>query len=348
MKNKTVSENELFFFKVPGFFDWIKTKKGREYSESRTEDATVESYRDALTIFKRFILEKTDYRIMTFRFTDCTRDLLLDYKEYLQKSGRAPRTINHRLAAIKAYLWFVADDDLAVQSVAIMASNISGVDEPKGVRERLTEEDLLLLFSAPKNNKIGIRDQTIMILLYDSAIRVSELTDLNVGNIGKADDGYYVRIRGKGNKQRDVGITQKTAEHLERYNSIYNPDANRDDPLFYAVRKEIKTRMSTGNVERIIKKYADLVREISSTIPDSVYPHMLRRTRSTNMYQNGVPLDLISRTLGHSQIETTRKSYAVPSQKTLREAQSSTGLNVEVPEWITEDDDKIAKRLGLR
>lgn len=75
--------------------------------------------------------------------------------------------------------------------------------------------------------------------------------------------------------------------------------------------------MSPGNVERFIKQYVESARTGCPQMPLKVYPHMFRRTRATDLYQNGVELELVSRILGHSSTETT-KVYAKPSIKMLR------------------------------
>ena len=59
--------------------------------------------------------------------------------------------------------------------------------------------------------------------------------------------------------------------------------------------------MSTGNVERILNKYAEKIRPVHPGLPQKLYPHMLRRTRACGLYQNGVELELVSRILGHTQ-----------------------------------------------
>ena len=136
---------------------------------------TVETYRDALTVFRRYVTYTLHLSIRSFGFEDCTHDLLLSYMEFLNKNGNAETTCNNRLAAIRAYLWYVADDDISLQSVALTASHVPFLKVPKLTREVISEEDLKALLSAPPNTKIGRRDQMILILLYDSAIRVSEL-----------------------------------------------------------------------------------------------------------------------------------------------------------------------------
>lgn len=106
--------------------------------------------------------------------------------------------------------------------------------------------------------------------------------------------------------------------------------------------------MSERNVERIVKKYADSIREKHPDLPQSVYPHMLRRCRATGWYRDGVPIETIAVILGHSDAKTTRKSYASPSVEMLRE-QMDSGTNVEAdvkPLW--ENDDELARLCGLR
>ena len=349
MKSGKYSESELFFFKTRKFFEWLNIRKGKNHSNNQTiEDATVKSYRDALTIFRRFVTEKKNYTVLSFRFDDFDREIILDFIRYLEEEKRSQATINQRLAAIKSYLWFCSDEDITLQPLSIMVSRIPSVKETKEVRERLSEDDLKLIFSLPKNNRIGIRDKTIMILLYDSAIRVSELTGLNIGDIYLRKDGASLRVHGKGNKEREIAISDRTAEYLKLYNSLYNESSKKDDPLFFTVYKGVKGRMSSGNVERIIKKYADIARTKSNTIPKSVYPHMFRRTRATDMYQNGIELDLVSRTLGHEQIETTRLHYAVPSQEMLKKSMECAGANLAEPEWENETDEQILKYLDIR
>jgi integrase len=109
--------------------------------------------------------------------------------------------------------------------------------------------------------------------------------------------------------------------------------------------------MSERNVERIVQKYADVVRQKGFTIPERVYPHMLRRTRASGWYRDGVPIETIAVILGHSDAKTTRKSYASPSVEMLRE-QMSSGTDVE-PEAFEEkplwkNDEELARLCGIR
>lgn len=334
-------QKKLFFSKT---LDFLEHYLPEQALKSRN---TVETYRDALTVFRKYITDTMHLSIRSFGFEDCTHDLLLSYLEYLNKNGNAETTCNNRLAAIRAYLWYAADTDISLQSVALTASHVPFLKVPKLTREMISEDDLKALLSAPPDTKIGRRDRLIMILLYDSAIRVSELLSLDVSSVNLDAEIPYLRIYGKGNKERIVAITDTTAGHIKNYLRAYHSDGDLTSPLIYTVIKGRKDRMSTGNVERIIKKYASMIRPEHPNLPEHCYPHMIRRTRATDLYQDGTELELISRILGHSSTETTR-IYAVPSIEMMRKAMETGNLATdEVPLW-PDDEEEMARICGLR
>lgn len=112
---------------------------------------------------------------------------------------------------------------------------------PKLTREVIPDDALKALLSAPSDTKIGRRDRLILILLYDSAVRVSELLSMNVSSVNLEADIPYLRIYGKGDKERIVAITDKTTDHLKNYLKVYHKVIDPDSPLIYTVIKVTKT-----------------------------------------------------------------------------------------------------------
>ena len=189
------------------------------------------------------------------------------------------------------------------------------------------------------------RDLAIIDLLYSTGIRVGELVRLNISDIDFEERECVVY--GKGDKERIVAITDTTADHMRNYLKAYHPTKDPDSPLIFTVIKGRKDRMSVGNVERIIKKYASKIRPEHPNLPEHCYPHMVRRTRATNLYQDGTELELISRILGHSSTETTR-IYAVPSVEMMRKAMESGKMSTdEKPLW-PDGEAEMARICGLR
>lgn len=341
MKNNKLDKS-LFFSKTNDFLNLYLPQQAMK------SDNTINTYRDGLTVFRKYLTEVKNISIRKFKFEECTHDFLLDYMVYLKDKGCAAGTCNNRLAAIRAYLWYVADGEISMQSIALGASKVPFMKGPQKVKETINPDDLKALLSAPSDKtKIGIRDKTILILLYDSAIRVSELKELKTDSLKLNESIPYIRVHGKGDKERIVSITDKTVEHLKRYIKIYHLEKDSNYPLFYTVIKGHISAMSTGNVERILNKYAEMIRPEHPNLPQKLYPHMLRRTRACGLYQNGVELELVSRILGHTSTQTTR-IYASPSIEMLKVAMESNNVEIsETAEWL-DNEEELARICGIR
>ena len=347
MKNKNkkqeAPEGGLFFSKT---YDFLERYLPLQVGRSR---ATVESYRDALSVFRRYVRDERGLGVRDMRFGDCTRDLVLSFLEHLRARGCAAGTCNQRLAAIRSYLWYAADRDVALQSVAISVSRIPRVKGPQRVKETLSEDALAAILSQPDpRGRNGVRDRAMLALFYDSMVRLSELLGLDVGDV-YLDDEPRIFVTGKGNKERMVAITADAAAHLEVLIACkHGPDPDPSAPLFYTVHGGRKTRMSESNAQDIVKKHAAAARAECPGIPEHVHPHMFRRTRATDLLQQDVELELISSMMGHADINTTR-TYAKPSLKKQRaemEAANPPALG-EVPVWVGNEDEML-RLCGLR
>ena len=340
---KDVKYEELFFSKVRDFLSiYLERQCGRSQH-------TVKSYKDSLSIFRRYVLEQ-GISIMKFTFSDCSREFLLGFMEYLQHEGYEKSTCNQRLAAIKSYMWYVADGDIEQQQTALAISHVPFLRDPEKEKETINSNCLRALFEAPGKSRIGVRDTMIMILLYDSAIRLSELLALKISDINLSRSTPYIRVHGKGDRERIISISDRTADHLSYYiNMFHNQSRPETEFLFYTVIHGKAGAMSPGNVERLIKKYAAIIRPEHPELPAKVHPHMFRRTRATDLYQNDVDLELVSRILGHASTQTTR-IYAKPSLSMIQAAMEASAIcpdSSKEPEWL-ENEDEMARLFGLR
>jgi integrase/recombinase XerD len=345
MKNKKeqVPVSSLFFSKT---WDFLNTYLPKQAGRSL---ATVESYRDSLTIFKNYVVTGLGISIAAFQFSDCSKKCIYGFREYLLSNGSQPSTVNVRIAAIRSYLIYVADTDISVQPVSLAASQISPCKTVKKEKPVLNEEALSAILSAPPNSKAGMRDRLILILLYDTAVRISELLNIRLCDIALDTQYPSIFITGKGNKERTIQLTDKTVSHLKEYISVYHRDSGKDAYLIFTTIKGVTGKMSTGNVQRVIKKYAEYARQKGISLPESVHPHMFRRTRATNLYQDGVAIELVSTVLGHARTETTKNYYAKPSVEQLRKALESVPVPTkeEKPLWVG-DEEKMSRLCGLR
>lgn len=345
MRCKAPLSSELFFCRTSDFLNSFLVKQCNRSDKTRT------AYRDALTVFKRFV-EHCGKSILTFLYTDCTYEFMLDYKEYLAfVLHYAPSSVNQRMAAIKAYVKYSYGCDASLMQVYIRISSVPASKTPKKVGEVLDDEKVASLLDKPPATRKGLRDTVILSILFDAAIRLDELVCLTAGDIYEHDGYTFLLVHGKGNKERKVALDEQTSRILSLYMKEYHPDADSSDkPLIYTVINGETKRMSHRNVQKILKKYGSETGKEFDDMPKSCHPHLLRRSRATNLYQNGTPIEIVSRFLGHSTVETTKDHYAVLSLEQMREAMEAG--NEKIPDresalWVGHEDE-LSRLCGLR
>lgn len=344
---KNVLDKKLFFSMTKDFLEIY-------IPQDSTSRKTVKTYRDGLTVFRRYVTDEMHLSIKGFTFSQCTFDFILDYRNWLLDSQKkAPSTVNNRLAAIRSYLHYAAAKDISLQQIQLNVSEVPFLRVPKRMKPVIDNPDTLrALLDAPPNTRMGCRDTMILSVLFDAMIRADELIQLELKDVKIDVDVPYLFIHGKGNKERTVPLSDKVVPLIRDYLDDFDESkSNPARPFLYTKSHDTIHRMSERNVERIVKKYADLVRKDCPDLPDTVYPHMFRRSRGTGLYRDGVPLEVIATAMGHASIQTTRDHYAFPSLEQKRQAMNKgngvIASEKEEKEW-PDDETEFARLCGLR
>lgn len=309
------------------------------------------SYRADLNTFVDYVHDERRLDVRRFRFSDCTYDFLLDYRNWLIDERKLKAsTVNHKVATLKSYMHYAALRDASLAQFDVAVSEVPMLTIPRGIRPVIDDEDCLrALLAKPKNTRLGRRDRLIMAMLFDTAIRVSELTGLKVRDVCHELEEPYILVHGKGRHERIVGLSDNTVSLIKGYVSEYHPEGDDEAPFFYTVIHGTRNAMSTRNVQRMLSRYGRLVKEDGYDIPDSVSPHMFRRTRGTMLLQGDVNVYDVATMLGHASPRTTLNHYAQTSISQKREAMRAGSENVpeEEQRW-PEDMDEFKKSIGLK
>ena len=297
---------------------------------------TIASKRDAYILLLKYLDDTQNIKAEDVDIPLLTRETIIKYLEWLEKSrGSSVSTRNIRLAAIKSLFSYIQTQtpDYIYQCQQILS--IPRKKEPGHTLEYLTVEGIKSVLNAVEtSSRTGLRDLTLLSLMYDSAARVQEIADLSVNDF-RAEKPSTLRLTGKGSKTRIVPLMSATSDLVSKYISIYHPSyrGEYNVPLFSNRKKEKLTR---AGIAYILKKYVKIAREKQpDLIPETVSPHGFRHSKSMHMLQAGVPLIYIRDFLGHSEISTT-EIYARCDSEQKRKAIENTCPSItksETPMW---------------
>lgn len=264
--------------------------------EEGLSDNTLAAYRGDLSLFVRWATKCSPDKTPLLGTDDAAINAFMADQHATTKAS----TANRRLTVFKRFFrWAVRERLLLVDPTLKLQSARQGLRVP----ESLTEAQVVGLLAAPDTHTaLGVRDRTMLELVYASGLRVSELVGLKVFNVSLSEG--VVRVFGKGNKERLVPFGQVAGQWLERYLTHERVDllsGRATDDLFVTHRGS----RSGGAMSRVmfwmlVKKYA-----LVSGITQSLSPHTLRHAFATHLINHGADLRSVQLLLGHADISTT-------------------------------------------
>jgi site-specific recombinase XerD len=214
---------------------------------------------------------------------------------YAQKLATV--TIRRKLAAIRGLFAFLRRDGLVKANVARLVYTPKA---PKTVPEVMSEEQAGALLDGVAAGKMErphpVRDVAIFEMLYGCGLRVSELAGIDLEDIDRSEG--WLRVRGKGRKERQVPLPGKARAALERY--LGERPVVRDEPALLLNHRG--GRLTDRGVRGIVKLYAAFLAGDSS-----IHPHSFRHAYATHLLANGADLRAIQELLGHARLSTTQK-----------------------------------------
>ena len=225
-----------------------------------------------------------------------------DLNAYFAASHAATKasTANRRLTVLKRYFRWALRERLITSDPTL---KLRAARQALRVPKTLTEPQVEALLAAPDlGGALGVRDRTMLELMYASGLRVSELVTLKVLNVSLADN--VLRVLGKGSKERMVPFGEVASLWLTRYLTAARPEllaGQSTQDLFVSTRgANAGSAMSRVMFWMIVKKYA---RQAGITAPLS--PHTLRHAFATHLLNHGADLRAVQMLLGHADISTT-------------------------------------------
>lgn len=267
---------------------------------------TIHSYRDMVKTLMSFYKEEIGISPEKVKISHFNESNILSYLKWLENSRKnSISTRNVRLAAIHSFARYVSrkTPESMYEMQKIIA--IPFKKSPKGTLNYIGVESMQKLLALPPiSTRAGLRDVTMLSLLYDSACRVQELCDLTPSDI-RLDDPATIRVTGKGNKIRIITIMNPMKQLLLSYMENYHlqKPENNHQPLF---SNRSGGKLTRKGVSYILDKYFKCAKQqYPELYPDQLTPHCFRHSRAMHMLQAGINLIYIRDLLGHVDIKTT-------------------------------------------
>lgn len=296
-----------FYNKIRNFLE-IHIIRQKKFSAN-----TQKSYREALSLLLVFFRETMNlsYEKLGFEYMDYTNiSNFLDWIEVARACSAS--TTNQRLMAIKSFLKYCAAVDPSKIALQAEIQKIPLRKVQQKVVEFLSETAMkVMVEQVDETTRTGIRDKTLILLMYDTGARCQEILDIKLGSLDLRKTNPQVGVCGKGNKNRLLPISSEIVTQLQIYLDKYHPVATRssDDYLFYTVIHGLRHQMSPDAVALFLRNYSAKGHAICAELPEGVRPHQIRHSRAMHLYRSGLPQVLLSEFLGHANPVTT-KVYA--------------------------------------
>jgi len=278
-----IGHNEINF--IDKFLDTL-------WMENGLSEHTLSAYRNDLTGFSNWLAHNGDKTLVS-----ADTNHVLSYLSYRLQKKFSPRSSARFLSCVRRfYAYLIRSKLITTDPVALIEAPKLGKSLPKTLSEHDVE---LILSAADVDTPLGLRDRTMLEILYACGLRVSELVSLTLGQVNLRQG--VVRVVGKGSKERMVPLGEEAMAWIETYLANGRAEILKGDlcdAMFPSNRRRFMTRQTFWH---IIKRYARL-----AGIDKSLSPHTLRHAFATHLLNHGADLRVVQMLLGHSDLSTTQ------------------------------------------
>lgn len=277
---------------------WLKVEKN-------VSKHTLRAYTSDLTQFLDFLSSHNADSISIGNLSDSK---ISDFRSWLSQkalSGAGNSSRARSLSGLRNFLRWMDKQGIA-HNAAI--GNIRSPKIPRKLARPLEEAQAFrLLEQMPDDDWVSLRDKALFTLLYGAGLRIDEALSLNIENLPR---NGMMRVRGKGNKEREVPILSQIEKALDIYLSACPFPTEPNRPVFLGVKGK---RLNQSVVQKSMR---DLRRALN--LPETATPHALRHSFATHLLQNGANLREIQELLGHSSLSSTQVYTDVNAAELMR------------------------------
>ncbi len=274
---------------LESFIEYLQWEKRYSYN-------TLTSYKKDIYQFQQFIEEKFSINIKNINSTHIREWIFFLYED----KGLLPSSINRKIASLRTfYKYLYVKKEIKNNPVA----NIHSLKIEKKLPTFIPEKEMDMLFEQVidnvENNYLELRDKAILLMLYYTGMRLSELINVKVNDIDFL--GGYVKVIGKRNKERQIPLTSNFLAFLGMYIKKTKEHFNINNANHYIFLTDKGNKIYPKFVYRKVNSYLSIVTTMTKRSP-----HVLRHTFATHLLNKGADINAIKEILGHANLAATQ------------------------------------------
>jgi site-specific recombinase XerD len=301
---------------------------------------TIQSYRDAVSLFLRFTAAQLKKPATHLLVTDISEEVVANFLADLEQTrANSIQTRNHRLVALRNVFAYIASREVLLLDHCRLLMEFPrkrGAAIP-GIRYLEKEQMNAILAAVCRDTAAGRRDYTLLLFMYNTGARVQEVADTRLSWLTLTQP-YRVELLGKGRKWRTCPLWESTAQQLQLLIKERHPKSGSDEFLFL---NRFGRPFSRSGIANLLERH---VAKASVTMPElrklRITPHTLRHTTAMHLLQSGVEVNVIRSWLGHASTTTTNNYIEIDltmKRKALENCEVE-GSKTTAPIWQSQPD----------
>jgi len=292
---------------------------------------TIYSYRDAIKLLLCYAADTLNKRsVDRLIVQDITEKVIVAFLDYLeQERNCSPRTRNVRLAAIRSLFSFIGREEPVLLQQCQRINAIPLKRTQHQTVDYLEEKEMQATLDAVDTNSCtGIRDRALLMLLYNTGARASEIVELKLPDLRLNGTTGQVNLLGKGKKHRSCPLWPETVAALKAYLDKRSPKEPESEHLFLNANGKSITRFG---IRYITRKYGIAAQSQCPSIKTkTVNPHTIRHTTAMHLLRSGNDVNMVSYWLGHADINTTHIYLEIDMEMKKRMLEKAGAPNVKM------------------
>lgn len=275
---------------------------------------TVASYSQTIYLFVVFMAEEKKIKANKIEIESITRETIIQFLDWLETERNVSiSTRNQRLSCIKSFFKYVQINEMSLFDNCSKILYIKFKKASNKIITYLSENETKIMLDYLNKNDFKLL--TMVCVLYETGARVSEFINIKLDDLHLNDQGAYIQIYGKGRKVRQIPISEELVRLIKMYLEKFYINCG-NNYLFNSSHRKKYTRFG---INYLLKK---LINDLRKNYPGyftlNFHPHVLRHTKASHLYNNGVPLTYIRDFLGHMVLSST-EIYSKPDKNKQRE-----------------------------